>query len=315
MKFKKKNLYPILMVLMFSAITIFQPVYSETKPAAKAAAKPKKQEFDVLKPGTMVNKTYKVKEDDNYKIIAKKYNLDYKKLMEINNVETPYTTTGHTIILTKETEPGNTYDGIIVNIPEQKLYFFYKGKLSKIYKVSVGKPEDKWHTPTGNFKIMAKDKAPIWHIPVSIQKEMKFPKTTVAAGPDNPLGNWWMGITSGIGIHSTNAPASIGYSVTHGCIRMNPQSAAELFNLVKVNTPVKIIYQPIKLDIDGKNLVYLEVYKNVYDKKLNTVSIVRTLLKKYKIKETDINWKTVGAVALAKKGAPVLISKKALPVG
>ncbi len=197
------------------------------------------------------------------------------------------------------------------------MYFFYKGKLSKIYKVSVGRPEDRWQTPTGDFKILFKDKAPTWYVPLSIQNEMRAKGrnviTKINPGVNNPLGNWFLGINrNGLGIHATNAPASIGYSVTHSCIRMNAKSAAELFSLVRVNTPVKIIYQPIKLDIDGKKQVYLEVYKNVYDKNLKTVSIVKTLLRKYKIKDDDIDWKKVQEVAIEKKGIPVKISKKIL---
>lgn len=210
---KNKTLNKILLSMIFITTTISLPGFSEEKKEHKK----KKRDF---KPGTMLNKTYKIEDDDNYFNIAKKYNLNYKKLMEINNAETPYVATGHTIILTKETEPSNKYNGIIINIPEQKLYFFYKGNLSHIYKVSTGSPEDKWQTPIGNFKILFKDKEPTWYVPISIQNDMKKRGRTVIKeikpGIKNPLGKWFLGINnSGLGIHSTNAPSSIGYSVTH----------------------------------------------------------------------------------------------------
>jgi L,D-transpeptidase ErfK/SrfK len=305
----KNNLINSLFItLILITSTIFQPAYSATNNSTK-------QEFDILKPGKAVKKTYTFKKGDNYYKIAKKLNMNYWSLMQLNNAKSPYAKTGHTILLSKSFEPGNKYDGIIINIPEQRLYFFYKDKLSKVYKVSVGKNGKQWKTPTGDFKILYKNKAPTWHVPVSIQKEMKAEgkkvKKEVKPGPDNPLGNWFLGLDDkGLGIHSTNAPASIGYSITHGCIRMNSKSAVQLFYLVKENTPVKIIYQPIKLDFDGKNKAYLEVYKNIYGNKLKTVQIVKTLLKKYNVKESDIDFNKVERVAVAKAGVPVLISKK-----
>ena len=41
------------------------------------------------------------------------------------------------------------------------------------------------------------------------------------AGPGNPLGTRWMGLSApAVGIHGTPDAASIGYSASHGCIRM-----------------------------------------------------------------------------------------------
>ena len=61
-------------------------------------------------------------------------------------------------------------------------------------------------------------------------------------GPDNPLGTRWMGLTApGVGIHGTDAPASIGYSVSHGCIRMQIPEAEWLFERVQIGTPVVIL--------------------------------------------------------------------------
>jgi lipoprotein-anchoring transpeptidase ErfK/SrfK len=55
------------------------------------------------------------------------------------------------------------------------------------------------------------------------------------------LGTRWIGISSpGVGIHGTNDPASIGYSVSHGCIRMQIPDVEQLFQLVYQGTPVTI---------------------------------------------------------------------------
>jgi lipoprotein-anchoring transpeptidase ErfK/SrfK len=51
-----------------------------------------------------------------------------------------------------------------------------------------------------------------------------------------------MGLSApGVGIHGTDAPWSIGHSESHGCIRMQVQSAEWLFNRVRIGTPVFIV--------------------------------------------------------------------------
>ena len=55
----------------------------------------------------------------------------------------------------------------------------------------------------------------------------------IPPGPGNPLGTRWMGLSApGVGIHGTPDPASLGYSASHGCIRMFIPSAEWLFDHV-----------------------------------------------------------------------------------
>ena len=64
----------------------------------------------------------------------------------------------------------------------------------------------------------------------------------VPPGPNNPLGTRWMGLDApGVGIHGTDEPASIGYSASHGCIRMQVPDAEWLFDHVEVGTTVYIL--------------------------------------------------------------------------
>ena len=44
-----------------------------------------------------------------------------------------------------------------------------------------------------------------------------------------------------VGIHGTPDPASIGYSVSHGCIRMRIPEVEWLFTQVDIGTPVYIL--------------------------------------------------------------------------
>jgi lipoprotein-anchoring transpeptidase ErfK/SrfK len=95
-------------------------------------------------------------------------------------------------------------------------------------------------TPLGKFQIVVKWKEPTWYPPV--QDAWAKGLKPVPPGPNNPLGTRWMGISApGVGIHGTDEPASIGYSQSHGCIRMLVPDAEWLFDHVTVGTPVFIV--------------------------------------------------------------------------
>ena len=93
-------------------------------------------------------------------------------------------------------------------------------------------------TPTGNFRIVTRQRNPWWYPPAADWARGASP---VPPGPGNPLGTRWMGLSVGaVGIHGTPDAASIGYSASHGCIRMRISDAEWLFERVRVGTPVFI---------------------------------------------------------------------------
>ena len=58
----------------------------------------------------------------------------------------------------------------------------------------------------------------------------------------NPLGTRAMPLNaSGVLIHGTPSPWSVGQSVSHGCVRMYMKDVEQLFDMVEVNTPVYAI--------------------------------------------------------------------------
>jgi lipoprotein-anchoring transpeptidase ErfK/SrfK len=94
-------------------------------------------------------------------------------------------------------------------------------------------------TPSGTWKIVDKQRYPWWYPPSSDWATGLKP---VPPGPGNPLGTRWMGLSaSAVGIHGTPDAASIGYSASHGCIRMNVWEAEWLFERVPLGTPVVIV--------------------------------------------------------------------------
>jgi L,D-transpeptidase ErfK/SrfK len=85
----------------------------------------------------------------------------------------------------------------------------------------------------------------------------------VPPGPDNPLGRHWLGIGRGYGIHGTNNRWSIGRWTTHGCIRLSNDDIAELYARIPVGTPVRILYETVKLGRAGDELL-IEAHPDLY---------------------------------------------------
>jgi lipoprotein-anchoring transpeptidase ErfK/SrfK len=103
--------------------------------------------------------------------------------------------------------------------------------------VATGQPA--YPTPNGRFQIVVMWKNPWWYPPNSPWAQGEKP---VPPGPGNPLGTRWMGLSApGVGIHGTPQPQSIGYSLSHGCIRMRIPDAEWLFEHVQVGATVFII--------------------------------------------------------------------------
>lgn len=89
-------------------------------------------------------------------------------------------------------------------------------------------------TPEGEFRIVTK-----------VYKPYYLPKKIAGGDPDNPLGTRWMGLSIGngykYGIHGTNRPASIGHSVSSGCIRMRNRDIEFLYRHIPLKTRVFIV--------------------------------------------------------------------------
>jgi lipoprotein-anchoring transpeptidase ErfK/SrfK len=126
---------------------------------------------------------------------------------------------------------------IVIHRSQHKLDLYHGMKPWTSFGVAVGQPA--YPTPLGRFDIVVMWRNPWWFPPNSPWAQGESP---VPPGPGNPLGTRWMGLSApGVGIHGTPDPASIGYSASHGCIRMLIPQAEWLFNHVVVGTPVFIV--------------------------------------------------------------------------
>jgi len=126
---------------------------------------------------------------------------------------------------------------IVIRRGANRLYLYKGMKPWRVFPVATG--QSAYPTPLGHFQIEVKWENPWWYPPDSPWAAGAKP---IPPGPGNPLGTRWMGITSpGVGIHGTPDPASIGYSASHGCIRMYIHDAEWLFVHVDVGTQVFIV--------------------------------------------------------------------------
>ena len=146
------------------------------------------------------------------------------------------------IVLRPEVVPPTTTrksigDVIVIRRGLNKLFLYDGMKLRRTFGVATG--QSRYPTPVGHFQIVVKWRNPWWYPPASDWAKDAEP---IPPGPGNPLGTRWMGISApAVGIHGTPDPASIGYSVSHGCIRMRIPEVEWLFNQVDIGTPVYIL--------------------------------------------------------------------------
>ncbi|HZO62447.1 MAG TPA: L,D-transpeptidase family protein, partial [Gaiellaceae bacterium] len=126
---------------------------------------------------------------------------------------------------------------IVIRRGSNRLFLYDGMKPLRTFTVATGQAI--YPTPLGKFEIVVKWKDPWWYPPASPWAKGAKP---IPPGPGNPLGTRWMGLSSpGVGIHGTPDPASLGYSASHGCIRMYIPYAEWLFDRVEVGTPVFIV--------------------------------------------------------------------------
>jgi len=200
--------------------------------------------------------------------IARKDSLGSEELIRVNPGVDPWLPgAGKRLIVPgRHILPSGPHVGIVVNLPEHRLYYYPKPKRGQpqevmTYPVSVGKMGRR--TPLGTTYVRDKRKNPVWYPTKSILAEHVKDgdpiHTMIPSGPDNPLGLFAMRLAMGDGtyeIHGTNNPIAVGLPITHGCIRMYPDDVAALYPLVAVGTPVRLINEPVKVAwVDGELLL------------------------------------------------------------
>ena len=192
------------------------------------------------------------------------HRLGFEAVQRLNPELDPWLPRAGTVVRlpTRFALPPADSDGLVINVPEMRLYDFTGNGPVEVLSVAVGDPEDP--TPVGEYLIGRKRKDPVWNVPVSIRKEKPDLPAQVPPGEDNPLGSRWMtlGRTS-YGIHGTNVRWSIGRGATHGCVRLYEDKMEALYDRIDEGSRVSLIYEPYKWGTNGRDL-FLEVHPDIY---------------------------------------------------
>ncbi len=266
--------------------------------------------------------------EDTLPELAQRYSLGYYEIIRANpgvdvwipGADKHLTLPGRRIL------PPGPREGIVVNLPEHRLYYYPKPRRGEepvviTYPVSIGKMD--WRTPLGETRIVSKVRNPPWYPPESVRKEHEergdpLPKV-VPAGPDNPLGNFAMRLGVGSGsylIHGTNNPVAVGMAVTHGCIRMYPEDIAALFPLVPVGTKVRLINEPVKAAwVSGELLIEVHPPVDAEGQSIEPdVQVLEPLLDQVLGEDTAaIHWDLARDTLQAATGMPTLVGIAADP--
>jgi lipoprotein-anchoring transpeptidase ErfK/SrfK len=112
------------------------------------------------------------------------------------------------------------------------------GKVLAHFPASAGSAHDP--LPIGNWKILGVRRNPVFHYNPKLfwDAEGKQSKADIAPGPNNPVGVVWISLSKEhYGIHGTPEPSHIGYTQSHGCIRLTNWDASKLADMVKPGMP------------------------------------------------------------------------------
>jgi L,D-transpeptidase ErfK/SrfK len=204
--------------------------------------------------------------------------------------------------------PQNAGLGITINLAELRLYYVWAEKNRRrirIYPVAIGAEGSE--TPEGEFTITTRVEKPMWTVPPSIRQKRQGLPASIPPGPDNPVGDHWLGLSAeGYGIHGTNKPFGLGRKVSSGCIRLYPEDIRDLFGRVTVGTPVRILYQPVKVGLK-KNVLFIEVHPDEFGRISDPLGEV---LRQKEVLgwRGELDWKALWQEIKKARGIPVQVS-------
>jgi len=218
-----------------------------------------------VRPDTLVGENFYqlIQPGDTLIELARHFGIGYGTLINANPTIDPWQPPADSEILMPRAAivPYQAQPGITINLAEQRLYLIREGRqqtLTSVFPIGIGR--EGRDTPTGDNRVVTMIANPSWTPPPSWRAEHQQLPAVIPPGPDNPLGDYWIGLSQKhIGLHGTNRPFGIGRQVSSGCIRLYPEHIQLLFERVHIGMAVMIINQPIKLGHkEGK--LYLEAH-------------------------------------------------------
>lgn len=183
---------------------------------------------------------YKIQSGDSLIKIAERFRVEKKYRFAQHGVLKLFNKLGNDMIRIGQTlriPKGEVR--IVVRMSQFKMLLFYEGIAFAQFPVAVGAEANA--TPAGVYTVGDKTAKPTWFPPES--SGVKGP-----VGPDdpkNPLGSHWIALQhrlhTGLGIHGTNDPATIGTKASLGCVRMRNEDVKIVFECVTPGMEVHIL--------------------------------------------------------------------------
>jgi lipoprotein-anchoring transpeptidase ErfK/SrfK len=132
---------------------------------------------------------------------------------------------------------------IVVESDDRYLYYVLPEGKALRYGVTVGEEALAW---SGVATIGRMQEWPAWVPTQEIKQRLANIPDYVKPGAHNPLGARALYLYQDnkdtlFRIHGTNQPEYIGRAISSGCIRMTNEDAIDLFNRVKIGTPVVVL--------------------------------------------------------------------------
>ncbi len=263
--------------------------------------------------------THAARKEDTLLDLAVAHDLGYLEIVAANKGVDPWLPApGTEVVLPKaKVLPAGFGDGIVINLPERRLYYFKRGFLVGDYPVGIGR--DNLETPVGSTRVVEKRLAPAWRPTVQARRDDPALPAVVPPGPENPLGTHalYLGWPNYL-IHGTNRVYAIGRRASRGCIRLYPDDIAALYNEVTIGTKVTVIDQPLKLGWKD-DVLYLEVHptrlqgreleeKGQFRETVDT-DARRLIMTTAGTAANRIDWDVVRAALRERRGVPLPITR------
>ncbi len=218
-------------------------------------------------------------------------------------------------IPTQHLLPNQPREGIVVNLPEMRMYYYTDGQV-RTYPIGIGKIGKT--IPIKKTTIVRKAKNPIWIPPQDIrefnlEQGIVLPKI-MPAGPDNPLGPYaiYTGLPTYL-IHSTIFPESVGKRASFGCLRMFESDIQDFFPVVNKGVPVVIINEPTKVGWENNRLFVethqpLEEHNDAFDATLP--GMVYIVANATNDSDALVDWQMLDYLAKERDGIPHEVAVK-----
>lgn len=316
--------HAVLSLTAITALLLALPALASTAAKAGKESAPDKPIVRIIGEAQTTTTRY----EDTLVHLARKYNVGFVAMRAANPGVDPWLPGAGTRLTlpTQHLLPDTPRQGIVINLPEMRLYHYYDGNdVPASYPIGIGRAG--LTTPLGTTTVARMMADPVWYPTERMRKEDPKLPAVVLPGPENPMGThaMYLGWAS-YAIHGTDKPYSIGRRLSSGCIRMYPEDILTLFDNVKPGTVVTVVDQPVKTAWIGDKF-YIEVHPT--QEQTDILSHDTSKLPDYRMSEKDmrtilrgagtdadyLDWAKIRKAVKERRGLPMVVADRSRKPG